>query len=190
MQKPLQIIFKDLPPSEAIEAKIRQEVEKLNRFYDFIIGCRVTVAAPHRHHHQGNIYEVRIDITVPHAELVINRTPSQNHAYEDVYVAIRDAFAAAKRRLERYAEKQRNETKVHEIPCHGRIISLFLDDGYGFIETTEGDEVYFHENSLLNCTLKDLEIGSEVRLVEHIGDKGLQASSVRLIGRHHHLPPV
>ncbi len=185
MQIPLQITFHDLPPSDAIEAQIRQKVEKLNRFYDRIISCRVVVEAPHRHHHQGNIYHVRIDLTVPQGELLINRNSSQNHAHEDLYVAIRDAFAAAQRRLKSYAAVQRNKTKIHEIPDHGRVISLLPDDGYGFIETSEGDEVYFHQNSLLNCTLRDLQVGSEVRLIEHMGDKGLQASSVRLIGKHH-----
>ena len=185
MQIPLQITFHDLPPSDAIKAQIRQKVEKLNRFYDRIISCRVLVEAPHRHHHQGNIYHVRIDLTVPQGELVINRNSSQNHAHEDLYVAIRDAFAAAQRRLKSYAAVQRNKTKIHEIPDHGRVIGLLPEDGYGFIETSEGDEVYFHQNSLLNCTLRDLQVGSEVRLIEHMGDKGLQASSVRLIGKHH-----
>lgn len=185
MQLPLQITFRDISPSEAIEAQIRQKVEKLNLFYERIISCRVVVEAPHRHHHQGNIYHVRIDLTVPQGELVINRNSSQNHAHENLYVAIRDAFAAAQRRLKSYAAVQRNETKIHEITSHGRVISILPEDGYGFIETSEGDEVYFHQNSLLNCTLRDLEVGSEVRLIEHMGDKGLQASSVRLIGKHH-----
>ena len=185
MQIPLQITFHDLPPSDAIEAQIRQKVEKLNRFYDRIISCRVVVEAPHRHHHQGNIYHVRIDLSVPQGEVVINRNPSQNHAHEDLYVAIRDAFAAAQRRLKSYAAVQRQKTKVHEIPDHGRVISLLPEEGYGFIGTSEGDKVYFHQNSLLNCTLRDLQVGSEVRLIEQMGDKGLQASSVRLIGKHH-----
>ncbi|MGK7951482.1 MAG: HPF/RaiA family ribosome-associated protein [Xenococcaceae cyanobacterium] len=185
MQLPLQITFRDIPPSDAIEAKIRQQAEKLNRFYDNIMSCRVVVEAPHRHHHQGTIYHVRIDLTVPQGELVINRNPSQNQAHENLYVAIRDAFAAARRRLKSYAAVQRNETKVHEIPDHGRVISVLPEDGYGFIETSEGDEVYFHQNSLLNCTLRDLQVGSEVRFTEHMGEKGLQASSVRLIGKHH-----
>ncbi len=185
MQIPLQIIWRDFPPSEALEAKIRQRVEKLNRFYERIISCQVVVEAPHQHHRQGNIYHVRIYLTIPQGELVINRNPSQNHAHEDLYVAIRDAFAAAQRRLQSYTAVQRNKTKIHEIPDHGRVISILPEDGYGFIETWSGDEVYFHQNSLLNCTLTDLQVGSEVRLIEHMGEKGLQASSVRLIGKHH-----
>ena len=185
MQIPLQITYRGFPPSEAIAAKIRQQVEKLHRFSDRITSCQVVVEAPHQHHRQGNIYQVRINLTLPGKELVIDRNSSQNHSHEDLYVAIRDAFAAAQRRLKSYAAVQRKETKVHEIPSHGRVISLLPEDGYGFIETSEGHEVYFHQNSLLNCTLRDLQLGSEVRLSEHIGDKGLQASSVRLIGKHH-----
>ena len=185
MQLPLQITFRDIPPSEAIEGKIRQQVEKLNRFYDRIISCRVMVEAPHQHHHQGNIYHVRIDLTIPQGELVINRHPSQKHSHEDLYVAIRDAFVAAQRQLKKYAAIQRKEIKEHEIPSHGQVISLLPEEGYGFIETSEGDEVYFHQNSLLNCALRDLEVGSEVRFSQQMGDKGLQASSVRLIGKHH-----
>ena len=185
MQLPLQITFRDLPPSDAIETKIRQQAEKLNLFYQSIMSCRVMIEVPHRHHRQGKIYHVRIDLTVPQGELVINRHPSKNHAHENLYVAIRDAFAAARHQLKSYAAVQRNETKLHEIPAHGRILSILPEDGYGFIETSEGEEVYFHQNSLLNCTLRDLQVGSEVRLIEHMGEKGLQASSVRLIGKHH-----
>lgn len=185
MQLPCQIIFRDIPPSEAIEAKIHQQVEKLNRFYDHIISCRVIIEVPHQHHHQGQIYHVRIDLTVPRGELVINRHPSQHQSHENLYVAIRDAFAAAQRRLKSYAAVQRNKTKVHEIPVHGRVISILPEYGYGFIETSEGNEVYFHQNSLLNCALRDLQVGSEVRLSEQMGEKGLQASSVSLIGKHH-----
>ncbi len=164
MPLPYQITFRDLPASEAVEAKIRQQIEKLNRFYDHIISCRVIIEVLHKHHHQGRIYHVRIDLTVPGRELVINRHPSQHQSHENLYVAIRDAFAAAQRQLKSYSAVQRNKTKVHEIPVHGRIISILPEYGYGFIETSEGNEVYFHQNSLLNCTLRDLQVGSEVRL--------------------------
>ncbi len=185
MQIPLQITCRDFPLSEAIEAKIRQQVGKLQRFSDRITSCRVVVEAPHQNHRQGNIYHVRIHLTLPGKELAIDRSSGQNHAHEDLYVAIRDAFNAAQRQLQNYGAVKRKKTKVHEIPTHGRVISILPEEGYGFIETSEGDEIYFHENSLLNCNLKDLELGSEVRLSEHMGEKGLQASSVRLIGKHH-----
>lgn len=113
MQIPLQITFHGIPSSEAVEAKIREKVSKLEKFYSHIVGCRVAVEAEHQHHHQGNQYHVRIDITTPNKELVISREHHDKKAYEDVYVAIRDAFNAATRQLEDYARIQRGDVKTH-----------------------------------------------------------------------------
>ena len=111
MQTPLQVTLKDMPQSEAVESRIREKAEKLNRFYDRIMGCRVVVESPQRHQHQGKLYSVRIDLTVPGAELVANRTQD-----EDVYVAIRDAFVAITRQLEDFVRRQRGEVKAHSTP--------------------------------------------------------------------------
>jgi len=108
MQTPLQVTFRDVPPSEAIETRIREKAEKLGRYYDPIMGCRVVVQMSQRHKHQGKLHSVGIDLTVPGAELVAN-----NAEHEDVYVAIRDAFAAITRQLEDYARRQRGEVKTH-----------------------------------------------------------------------------
>ena len=94
MKLPLQIVFDNLPPSDAIEARIRKKADKLNLFCDDIMGCRVVVEAPHKHQNQGNLYRVRIKVTVPDEELVVSRDPAQNQSHEDVYVAIRDSFDA------------------------------------------------------------------------------------------------
>ncbi|MBK8262091.1 MAG: ribosome-associated translation inhibitor RaiA [Nannocystis sp.] len=107
MQVPLQIAFQDIEPSEFIETRIREKVTKLERYYDRIISVRVVVAAPHRSSNHGNTYNVRIDINIPDKELVINRQPEANGAYEDVYVVIRDAFEAAERQLKDEARIRR-----------------------------------------------------------------------------------
>ncbi len=108
MQIPLQITIRDVEHSEALEAHIRDKVNKLEEFFENIMSCRVVVEMPHKHHHQGKQFNVRIDISVPGSEIVVNH---DNH--EDVYVALRDAFDAAKRRLEDYARKIRGNVKVH-----------------------------------------------------------------------------
>ena len=185
MQLPLQITFRNMQPSAAVEAKIHEYVTKLDKFYNRIVSCRVVVEAPHRHHHEGNLYHIRIDLTVPGGESIVKRDPPEHQAHEDIYVAIRDAFSAARRKLQDYARKQRGDTKTHEVPPHGQVAALFPDEGYGFIETSDGREIYFHQNSLLGSVFSDLEIGSEVRFVEEEGDRGTQASTVRLIGKHH-----
>jgi len=109
MQIPLQITCRDIEHSEALEAHIRGKAEKLEEFFKHITSCRVVVEVPHKHHHQGKQFNVRIDIGVPGSEIVVNR----DHA-EDVYVALRDAFDAAKRQLEDYARKIRGDIKTHE----------------------------------------------------------------------------
>ena len=109
MQTPLQITIRDVDHSEALETRIRDKAQKLEEFFKHIMSCRVVVEAPHKHHHQGKQFNVRIDIGVPGNEIVVNR----DH-HEDVYVALRDAFDAAKRQLEDYARKTRGDIKTHE----------------------------------------------------------------------------
>ena len=101
-------------------------------------------------------------------------------------MTIRDAFKEVRRQLQDYVRELRGDTKHHEPPPHGRLIKLVLDEDWGLIETPDGRELYFHANSLINESFEELEIGAEVRFVEEEGEKGPQATSVRLIGRHHH----
>jgi cold shock CspA family protein len=171
--------------SEAVEARVRSEAERLDTLYDQIMRCCVVVEAHHKHRHKGNIYHVRIDLTVPGSELVVSREPNQHHAHEDVYVAVRDAFNAAYRQLKTYANRSRRDVKTHEVPPHGKISELFTEQGYGKIESSDGREIYCHENSILNADFDKLEIGTEVRFVEEEGDQGPQASTVKVVGKHH-----
>jgi cold shock CspA family protein/ribosome-associated translation inhibitor RaiA len=205
MEIPLQITFRNMPPSPAIEGNIREKAAKLESFYDRIMSCRVIVEAPHRHHRKGKVYEVRIDLTVPGGELVINRSPKrlkaaklggaeesetqviENHepgkygAHGDVYVAIRDAFNAAGRKLQDYARRQSGGLKLHEGSPRARVARLFAEEKYGFLETSEGREIYFHGNSVLQPGFDHLAIGAEVYFAEEEGEKGPQASTVRFV---------
>lgn len=185
MQVPLQITFRHMEPSNAVEAGIRERCHKLEQFAEYITSCRITVEAPHKHHHKGNLYTVKIDITLPGEQLVASRHPNQHHAHEDVYVAIRDAFDAARRQLEDYVRRRRADIKMHVAVPHGRIAELFPQDDYGMIVSVDGREIYFHRNSLLNADFDELQAGTRVCFVEERGDKGPQASSVRVEGKHH-----
>jgi ribosomal subunit interface protein len=185
MQIPLQITFRGFPHSDAVEANVREKAARLEKFYPRIIGCRVVVEAEHHHHHKGYLYHVRIDLTVPQKELVISREQHDEHGHEDVYVAIRDAFRSAKRRLEDYARIQRHDIKTHEIPLHGNVITLVPDQDYGLIQTPDEGEVIFHRNSVMGKGFDSLEIGSEVRFVKTIEDEEPRATTVHIIGKHH-----
>jgi ribosomal subunit interface protein len=105
MQIEPQITFRDMQPSAAIEYAIRERLTRLENFHDRITSCRVVVQAPHRHGQKGRIYRIAIDIDVPGGNVVVNREPGQNHAHEDIHVAIRDAFSAAQRQLEDHVRK-------------------------------------------------------------------------------------
>ncbi|MGZ8241534.1 MAG: HPF/RaiA family ribosome-associated protein [Methylobacter sp.] len=178
MQIPLQITFRGIPHSDAVEAKIREKASKLDRFHTHIIGCRVAVEAEHQRHHQGNPYHIRIDITTPRKELVISREHHDNKAYEDIYVAIRDAFNAATRQLEDYARIQQGKVKTHDLQNTGTVTRLLPEKNHGFIEATDGHEVYFHRNSVTGSGFDTLQVGDEVRYIEENDDLGPQASIV------------
>jgi len=122
MQIPMQITIRDIEHSEALETHIREKAKKLDEFFNHIMSCRVVVEMPHKHHHQGKQYNVRIDIGVPGNEIVVNRDHS-----EDVYIALRDAFDAAKRQLEDYARKVRGDIKTHEPKRKNESDNLFSE---------------------------------------------------------------
>ena len=180
MKLPLQIVFRELERSDAVETAVREKAEKLNLFYDRIMGCRVTVGMIQKHKHQGKLYNVRVDMTVPGSEIVVNRDTA-----EDVYVAIRDAFDHARRKLEDYARRQRGDVKSHEAESHGRIARLFAEEGYGFIEGDDGTEFYFHRFNVTHPDFADLAVGDEVVFLAETGGEGPQANRVKLHGREH-----
>lgn len=185
MRLPPQIVFRNLDRSPAIEAKINERTAKLDTFFPNIMSCRVTVELEHKHHRQGNHYHVRVDVTVPGDELVASREPPEHHGYADVYIAIRDAFDAMGRLLEDYARRTRRQVKVHEVVPHGRIAEIHRPDDYGRIETSDGRLVYFHRNSVVDGDFDALKVGTEVRFSEEEGERGPQASTVHVIGKHH-----
>jgi ribosome-associated translation inhibitor RaiA/cold shock CspA family protein len=194
---PLQISFRNIKPSEALEARVREEVAKLETFYQRIMHCRVVIELPHKHSRKGDLYHVRIDLTVPGEEIVVRHEPSleaslrrvdvekrsksaeAHAAHKDLYVVIRDAFKEARRQLQDYARRARQQAKIHEAMPVGRVIKLLPDEDYGFLEAADGHEIYFHRNSVLNRAFDRLRIGSNVSFIEELGEKGAQASTVR-----------
>jgi len=111
MQVPLEITFRGFPHSDAVETKIREKVSKLEQFCDHIISCKVAVESDHHNQHQGNLYRVRIDLAVPQKHILVSRDHHDKQSHEDLYVALRDAFDAAKRQLEEYVKINRGEVK-------------------------------------------------------------------------------
>lgn len=181
-----------MEPSPAVEAKIEREAERLDRLSSSLIGISVVVDAPHRHSRRGGLYAISIEMRVANGPPIhVGRPHHDAQGHEDVFVAMRDAFSAARRRLQDYIDKRRADTKTHVVPPHGRVAWVDREARFGFILSPDGTEVYFHENALIDGDLDDVEPGDEVRFVVHAGEgeKGPQASTVQRIGKHH-LPNV
>ena len=182
MQIEPRISFQNLEHSDAIESDIRSRIDELEKFHPRMIGCSVVVDAPHRDKHKGKIYEIRIDISVPGKDIAVTREAGFNHAHEDIYVAIRDSFDAARRLLEdRIRKMSSHRTRPHPTPSHGHVVRIFNEDGYGFVETVDGHEVYFDRDSLTKSVWPQIEIGSRLRFTERDGDKGLYGTQVTLL---------
>ena len=185
MQTPLEISWHHVDKSEALESEIRSYMEKMEEFHPDIIGARVSVEKPHGRHQQGNLYNIKVVITVPDQAIVVQRNPGDNHAHEDVYVSLRDTFDAVRRKLEEHARKRRGQTKLHDSDSMHRatVLRKFPLEGYGFLVTPDAREIYFHENAVTGSPFEQLEEGAEVSFVEEMGEQGPQAKKV-LTGKH------
>lgn len=173
MKVPLEISVRNFELTNDMEDLIREKAGKLDNFYDGIISGRIVVEVPHRSQRKGVQYVVRIDLTVPGSEVVVKREPS-----DDLHVAVTKAFDIAERQLKHFAEKQRGDVKRHEEKPVARVSKIFPEDGYGFLITAEGREIYFHENAVLGGKFETLEPGTVVSFIERTGEEGAQASSV------------
>lgn len=174
MKIPLQITARNFELTNAIDAAVREQAEKLDRIYDQIVRCEVVLDAPHQSQTKGVTYNVRINVTVPGGQIKVKK-----NLHEDLYVSINHAFDSAHRQLDQFISQQRRDVKYHEEAPYGIITKIFPEEGYGFLATPEGREIYFHENSVVSGKFDDLDTGSKVRFVEAEGDKGPQASTVK-----------
>jgi ribosome-associated translation inhibitor RaiA len=116
MQLPLQVSFRRMEHSDALEALVREKARRLDKFAGDIMSCRVVIEPAGKHHRDGKLYQVRIDLTLAGEEIAVTREPSEHAEYKDVHVALRDAFDTARRRLEDYVRRRRGDVKTHEVP--------------------------------------------------------------------------
>lgn len=198
MTLPIQITFRNIEPSDRAESMVRKEAGKLEKFYSGIMSCRVAIEVPENRRRFGGLYHVRIDLGVPGGELVIKNEPNLHRSiqaeeqaktakqreiatpHKHLEVAVRDAFRLARRQLEDYARRRRREIKTHETE-QAHVVELFPRKGYGFLETSDGRQLYFHKNSVLGGTFDRMKLGAPVAFAEEDGDRGPQASTVRIL---------
>lgn len=173
MGNAIRISARNVELTDAIRTDIEKHAAKLEKYSTDITGGKITVEVPNRKKDVRKLYNVKLDIKVPGKEIVVRKKQSR-----DLYLAVRDAFFAAYRRLENWSKRRRGIIKYHEEMPTARITALYRDEGYGFIETPDGRQLYFHENSVLKKNFSRLRVGSPVRYVEEMGEKGPQASTV------------
>lgn len=173
MQIPVQITLRDFDSCPVLETHIRQKANKLERYFDRISSCRVVVKMTQKHKHNGKLYNVRIDVTVPGTELVVTHKEDQ-----DVYIALRDAFDAINKQLANHAHRRNGHVKTHEVLMHGTIARLVANEGYGFIEGMDGNEYYFSITNVSFPKFNQLIIGDEVDYIPTALSNGLQAQHV------------
>lgn len=185
METPLQIDFQGLSPSAALAGTIREKAAQMNRRYGRITACRVVVKSPGQHHRQG-LFEVHIHVTLPGGrEVAVGRLPQADERYADAHFAVKDTFRRARRQLDEKTGKMEDTPKAGPPPIlaatTGRVARLFED--YGFVETDDGDELYFHRNAVAGKAFGQLAEGTRVSFAVEDGPQGPQAARVKAVER-------
>ena len=185
MQTQAQIEFEsNIPNSAERRAVIDRHISELENHFGRITACRIVVKGPGEHHRTGGQYDVSVRLALPDGrEVNIGRTPKEDGRYADLTFAIDNAFKRARRQLQDQARVMRGQTKQHENLPVGTVVRLDPSGEFGFLQAADGQEVYFNCNSVLDRASKIMP-GTRVSYVEEIGEKGPQASTVKVLGKH------
>lgn len=188
MQVPPEVSYRDVEKTEATEKLIRDKIAKLEQLHPDIISCRVSVEKPQTYQESGSPYRVRILVrTPPGHELVARRGSTNGEMHETLETVVRDAFESMRSQLRSLAGKQKGEEKKHpEQQLNGIVARIFPEQNYGFLRVVDGSTVYFHRNSVLNADFDRLEVGTGIHCETEMGDKGLQATTVRIVDKPGH----
>ena len=185
MQTPVEIDFQGMEARPEVRASIEQHVAALEERYGRVTACRVVLKAPGGHHRTGGLYEVNIRLALPNGrEVDVGRTPPGDERHADLSFAVNDAFKHARRRLQDHVRRLQGQVKQHESQPIGTVKNLDPSGEFGFLEAADGHEVYFHRNSVLDGAFSRLAVGTQVTFAEEMGEKGPQASTVKLLGKH------
>ena len=185
METPIEIAFQGMAANTGVRDSIIKHVSQLEERFGRIIAGRVVLKTPGGHHQKGGLYEINIRLTLPEGrEVVIGHTPQNDERYSDLNFSINDTFKRARRQLQDQVRKLQGQVKRHEGTPVGTVAELDPLGEFGLIETEDGREIYFHRNSVLGGEFPRLKVNSRVTYAEEIGEKGPQASTVKLIEKH------
>jgi len=184
MQTPAQIEFEGIQVSAEIRAAVEQHVAELESRFGRITAARMMVKGPGDHHQTGGQYQVSIRLALPDGrEVHVGRTPKLDERYANLTFAVDNAFKRARRQLQDQARRMRGDVKSHEPQPIGTVARIDPSGEFGFLEAADGHEVYFNCNSVIDGG-SNIVPGTRVSYVEEIGEKGPQASTVKMLGKH------
>jgi cold shock CspA family protein/ribosome-associated translation inhibitor RaiA len=185
METPVQIDFHGMETSDMVRALVDRHIEQLEERTGRITACRVSVRGPGERHRTGGLYQINIWISLPDGrEVSVGHTPQNDERHSDINYAINDAFKRARRQLQDEVRVMGGDVKHHAEDVIGTVSMIDKEKEFGFLKAPDGQEIYFHKNSVLDDAFGRLEPGSHVTYVEEAGEKGTQASTVRLVSRH------
>jgi cold shock CspA family protein len=185
MQTSARIDFQGIDATPAARDAIEKHVARLEQRCGRITACRVVLKGPGEHHHSGGLFEVNIRLALPDGrEVEISRTPNADERHSDLEFAIADAFKRAQRHLQDQVRRMQGQVKQHEGQPVGTVARLDEAGGFGIIEAADGHEIYFHRNSVLDNAFNSMKVGMRVTYAEEPGEKGPQASTVHVLGKH------
>jgi cold shock CspA family protein len=185
METPVEIDFLGGKPPEPILQSIEAHIAALEKRFGRIIACRVAIEAPSGRHRTGGLHQVRIHLVLPDGKTVdVDHVANNDERLADASFAVNDAFKRARRRLQDGVRRMRGKVKTHEPEPLATVASIDPSGDFGFLETPDGREIYFHRNSVLNEAFTSLKVGTRVAFFEEAGDKGPQASTVKIAGKH------
>jgi cold shock CspA family protein len=185
MQTAPEIEFQGMRGTPQIQAAVERHVAELEQRWGRVTACRVVLKGPGQHHRTSGLYEIRIRLALPDGrEVNVERTPPADERHSDLIFAINDAFKHARRQLQDQVRRAQGQVKHHEGQPIGRVVRIDPSGEFGFLETSDGQEVYFHRNSVLDDGFSRLQVGSRVTFAEEPGEKGTQATTVTLLGKH------
>lgn len=183
METPVQIDFQGMDAKPEIRSAIVKHVAQLEERFGRVTAGRVVLKAPGNRHRTGGLYEINLRLALPEGrEVNIGRTPREDERHSDLNYAINDAFKRARRQLEDQVRKLRGDVKQHEGEPIATVARIDPSGEFGFLEAADGREIYFHKNSVIDSVR--LEEGARVTFHEEMGEKGPQASTVKLMGKH------
>jgi cold shock CspA family protein len=185
MQTPIEIDFQGMDARPDVRTAIAKHVAELEQRCARVTACRVVLKAPGGHHRTGGLYEVNIRLALPEGrEVNVECTAQADERHSDLDFAINDAFKRARQQLQDHARELQGKVKHHEGPPIGTVVQLDPFGEFGLLESSDGQEIYFHRNSVFDGNYSRLAVGSRVTYAEEMGEKGPQASTVKLMGKH------